>query len=130
MNPLTLEWAQKAENDLLTAQREYRVRSNPNYDAVCFHAQQAAEKYLKAALQESGIPIPRVHSLAELLALLSRFDPDYLGLRLDSNVMEGYATQFRYPGLSASLEEAREALSAAKRVCGFVKSKIEPLSDL
>jgi HEPN domain-containing protein len=50
MNPLTTEWIEKAEGDLLTAQREYRARNRPNYDAVCFHAQQTAEKYLKAWL--------------------------------------------------------------------------------
>lgn len=48
MNPLTLEWFDKAEGDLATASREIRARRKPNYDAVCFHAQQAAEKYLKA----------------------------------------------------------------------------------
>ena len=45
MNPLTLEWVEKAEGDWLTAQREYRARKAPNYDAACFHAQQVAEKY-------------------------------------------------------------------------------------
>jgi HEPN domain-containing protein len=38
----------KAEGDFLTAGRELRARKSPNYDAVCFHAQQCAEKYLKA----------------------------------------------------------------------------------
>ncbi|PKO09515.1 MAG: hypothetical protein CVU40_09435 [Chloroflexi bacterium HGW-Chloroflexi-2] len=41
MNPLTIEWVNKAEADLLTARREFRTRKSPNYDAVCFHAQQA-----------------------------------------------------------------------------------------
>ncbi len=50
MNPLTVEWINKAEADLLTARREYRARKKPNFDAVCFHAQQAVEKYLKAVL--------------------------------------------------------------------------------
>lgn len=50
MNPLTLEWVTKAEGDYLTAVREARIRKSPNYDAVCFHSQQAAEKYLKAYL--------------------------------------------------------------------------------
>lgn len=61
MNPLTLEWIEKAEGDIITAQREYRARKFPNYDAACFHAQQTAEKYLKAWLQEAGKDIPRIH---------------------------------------------------------------------
>lgn len=56
MNPLTLEWIDKAEGDFATAGREIRVRKLPNYDAVCYHAQQCAEKYLKALLQEANIP--------------------------------------------------------------------------
>jgi hypothetical protein len=51
MNQLTIEWVDKAEGDFSTALREFRVRKSPNYDAVCFHAQQCVEKYLKARLQ-------------------------------------------------------------------------------
>lgn len=47
MNPLTIEWVQKAEGDYATSKREVLVRNYPNYDAVCFHAQQCAEKYLR-----------------------------------------------------------------------------------
>lgn len=68
MNPLTLEWVEKAEGDFITATREYRARKAPNFDAACFHAQQMAEKYLKAVLQEYAYPIPRTHSLADLMA--------------------------------------------------------------
>lgn len=75
MNPLTAEWVQKAEGDFATAGREVRVRVAPNYDAVCFHAQLTAEKYLKAILQESGQPIRPTHSLADLLALCLSLDP-------------------------------------------------------
>ena len=51
MNPIVEEWLKKAEGDWQTANRELRARKNPNYDAVCFHCQQCAEKYLKAYLQ-------------------------------------------------------------------------------
>lgn len=48
MNPLTIEWIEKAEGDFLSAQREYRTSSRPNYDAACFHAQQTAEKIFES----------------------------------------------------------------------------------
>lgn len=70
MNPAVAEWVSKAEGDFLTAGRELRARKSPNYDAVCFHAQQCAEKYLKAVLQENGKRIPKIHFLFELLALI------------------------------------------------------------
>ncbi len=124
MNPLTREWVEKAEKDLDTARREQRVRKAPNYDAVCFHAQQATEKYLKALLQEKDLPIPRVHSLAELLALVAKKDPDLLILQSYTNIMESYAIQYRYPGFSADKDEAKAALKAADRVCSIIKNKL------
>lgn len=124
MNPLTHEWIQKADGDLRTARREFRARKAPNYDAVCFHAQQAAEKCLKAMIQESGVVIPHIHSLAELLALVAKQDGSFLLLQSDLNVMEGYAVQFRYPGLSADKEEAKAALSAVERVWEFTRYKL------
>ncbi len=56
MNRLTAEWVDKAEGDYATAGRELRARVHPNYDASCFHAQQAAEKYLKAQEISEGRP--------------------------------------------------------------------------
>jgi HEPN domain-containing protein len=125
MNPLTLEWVEKAEGDIRTAKREYRARVAPNFDAVCFHSQQAAEKYLKAIIQESGMPIPRIHSLAELLALISKREADIMLIQEDAIVLEGYAVQFRYPGLSADRTEAKAALSAAERICLFGQKKLK-----
>lgn len=124
MNPLTVEWIEKAEGDFATASREMRARKLPNYDAVCFHAQQTAEKYLKAVLQEKGRTIPRTHSLVELLALMIETEPEYLLLHPYMNVLEGYAVQYRYPGQSAEKSDARTALSAAKQLRGFVRSKL------
>lgn len=69
MNPATAEWVTKAEADFATAGRELRARKNLNYDAVCFHAQQCAEKYLKAVLQEHQKQIPKIHNLIELMLL-------------------------------------------------------------
>jgi HEPN domain-containing protein len=77
MNSLTVEWIEKVEGDYATAKRELRVRRHPNYDAVCFHAQQAAEKYLKAFLQEQNAPFPKTHDLIELLALCVPLDASF-----------------------------------------------------
>lgn len=77
MNDLTAEWIAKAEGDYATAGRELRARRRPNYDAVCFHAQQTAEKYLKAFLQENGADFPKTHSLIELLQLALPLDASF-----------------------------------------------------
>jgi len=124
MNPLTLEWLNKAEGDLTTARRELRARSSPNYDAVCFHSQQAAEKYLKAILQESGANIPKIHQLMDLLALCLKFDSSYQFIYSDLVILEGYAVKFRYPGQSADKPEAKVAYKAAQAVRSFIRSKL------
>lgn len=63
MNTTALEWEQKANNDLLTAEREILVIINPNYDGVCYHSQQAAEKMMKAVLIRAGNTPSRIHDL-------------------------------------------------------------------
>ena len=116
MNPLVLEWIDKAEGDFATAQRELRARKSPNYDAACFHAQQMAEKYLKAFLQMNGLAPPRSHDLVELLALALSFQPHLALLESDLKSLNAFAVQFRYPGQSAEKTDARSAVEAAKVV--------------
>lgn len=67
MDDLVREWVEKAEADVRTAEREAVVTKGPSWDAVCFHAQQAVEKYLKALLQHRSIGFTRTHDLAVLL---------------------------------------------------------------
>ena len=66
MKRLTADWVKKSEGDLFTAEREF-VASPPNYDAAAYHAQQAAEKFLKACLIESDVRFPKTHDLPALL---------------------------------------------------------------
>lgn len=116
MKPLTHEWVEKAEGDFATARREVRVRKAPNYDAVCFHAQQCAEKYLKACLQEADVPFGRTHNLPALLDLLLSIDPGLDTLRAHLRALTVFAVSLRYPGESADKTEAREALLFCRTV--------------
>jgi len=124
MKPATAEWVAKAEGDFVTAGRELRARKSPNYDAVCFHAQQCAEKYLKAVLQKNDKRIPKIHFLLELLALILKFDGSYEFLKADLEVLEDYAVRFRYPGDQAEKKEAQAAYAAAGTVRKFVRQKL------
>ena len=111
MNELTKEWVEKAEGDFHTALRECRARKAPNYDASCFHAQQCIEKYMKARLQEAGMPFGKTHDLIALLELCISIEPLWEAFRGSLISLNRYAVDFRYPGESASKEEAREAVS-------------------
>jgi HEPN domain-containing protein len=114
MNRLSLEWIEKATADLATAGREIRARKDPNYDAVCFHAQQSVEKLLKGALTENGRYFSRTHDLNHLLDLIVSEQPLWEAFRPSFQELASYAVEYRYPGESATKDVAHAALKAAK----------------
>jgi HEPN domain-containing protein len=116
MNPLTVEWVDKAEGDFTTALRELRARKSPNYDAACFHAQQCVEKYLKGRLQEAGISFSKTHNLTFLLDLLLPVEPNYDIFRQKLLALTAFAVAYCYPGASADKDTARQALKFCKEV--------------
>ena len=128
MNGPVGEWIAKAEGDFQTAQRELRARRVPNYDAVCFHAQQCAEKYLKAFLVERKIPFRPIHDLEVLLGLVVPVNPEFEFVRDLLLLLNDYAVSFRYPGESATRDEARAAVKALRTVRAFVRAELR-LSD-
>ena len=75
MKRQTAQWVRKAEQDWEVAHK-LAGESPPPQDVVCFHCQQAAEKYLKALLQESGRMVPKTHNLVDVLKPLCRLDRD------------------------------------------------------
>jgi HEPN domain-containing protein len=75
MKASTREWVLKAEEDFAAASSLNRRRKKPLSNIVCFHAQQAVEKYLKARLEEASQPVPKTHDLLHLLNLLSPVEP-------------------------------------------------------
>ncbi|MGB4598723.1 MAG: HEPN domain-containing protein [Trichlorobacter sp.] len=110
MKPETGEWTTKAEADLATAQREAVVDESPNYDAVCFHAQQCAEKYLKAVMIEAGMRVPRIHDLEALANFLIETYPSLGRIVPHARILSAMAVEVRYPGMSADEDDAAESL--------------------
>ena len=116
MNDVVKEWIDKAEADFGTAQREFAAGPRPNYDAVCFHAQQCIEKLMKGLLITLGSVPPRTHDLANLSHLLSASCPSWAWPPEDLRLLTRAAVTFRYPGESAEREEAQAALNACTRL--------------
>jgi HEPN domain-containing protein len=115
MKPMTLEWIEKAEGDFAIVLRESRARRNPSFDGVCFHAQQCAEKYLKARLHEAGIEFAKVHDLGALLNDVLQVEPGWEGLREDLAYLSDFAVAYRYPGESADKATAVDARKRCRR---------------
>ena len=120
------EWVTKAENDLLTATYTLTIGSRCPTDTVCFHAQQCAEKYLKALLVWRGTDFPKTHDLEALAARLRSGPRPALSLS-DLGRLTRFATATRYPGAEeVRIPEARRAVAAARRIREAIRALLPP----
>jgi HEPN domain-containing protein len=116
----SLAWAVHAEEDFTLARAALR-RKQPLASGACFHAQQCAEKYIKALLLSKNADFPKTHDLLLLNNLCStngillEIDPKHL------NTLTDYAVRTRYPGNNPTAEDAKEAIELAKLVRNFAR---------
>ena len=116
MNATVKEWISKAEGDYRTAERELHPTGPPNFDAVCFHAEQCAEKLIKAQLIHLGATPPRTHDLVALDSLLRPICQGWSWPVVELRHLTRAAVDFRYPGDAADQKEASEAFEIATRM--------------
>ncbi len=117
------EWMKKADEDYDIAVLLARKKSTRFFDAICFHSQQSGEKYLKAYLALKKISFPKTHDLILLQKLCLKCDGGFeFIVDLVSN-LNPYAVAFRYPGDQADKKDAKRALTAAKGIREFMRSK-------
>ena len=124
MNPLTLEWIQKAEEDYTTIEWLQQAPT-PNYNLICFLSQQCTEKYLKVWLQEADIPFTRTHNLGTLLDLITPTLPTWHAWRSDLSELSKYAVDLRYPGDSATSSDVQQAVYLCTEVRQAVRSELK-----
>jgi HEPN domain-containing protein len=122
---LTKEWLKKAERDLDVA--KLTLENKPEYtDAICFHCQQAVEKYLKALLVYLNVDFEKTHHLPYLLDLLN----EKLEIKDDiyeiAESLDSYAVEVRYPDdwFEPSKEDAEKAFEMAIEIKKFVLGKL------
>ena len=91
------QWLDIAGKDLAAAQYLARNMWPVSYEIVCFHCQQAVEKYLKWVLVLHDIDPPKVHDLVELEKLCEVIAPQFESLYEKCSVLTEYAVHSRYP---------------------------------
>ncbi len=91
---------------------------------MCFHCQQAAEKYLKALLQESSVGFPKTHDLELLLDLVLPQAPSLAPLRRRLDALTVYAVEYRYPVIRATRRQMQAALRTMDRVRADVRARL------
>lgn len=116
------EWVEKAEGDLENARLVLRAGKRCPSETVCFHAQQCAEKYLKAYLTFRNLEFSKTHSIQKLFSLMPDVARPDMGVR-EQALLSEYAVAIRYPGPSdISLLEAQRAVALARQVRKHVRS--------
>ena len=120
------EWLNRARSNLARAKGGIRI-PNVYLEDLCFDAQQAAEKALKALLLHRGVRFPYVHDLAELVGLLEQAGQEVPGAVREAARLTRYAIVTRYPGLfePVTSEEYEEALAIAEGVVRWAQEVIE-----
>lgn len=110
-------WMAKGEADLEAARLLLTSGPQGPMDAVAFHAQQCAEKHLKALLCLRGADVPRTHDVEALLTRTGLWEGTEVSVE-ESRLLTDYGTVTRYPGdyEPVSPDEAAEAIELAKRI--------------
>jgi HEPN domain-containing protein len=118
------DWLRYAVSDLELA----RTSGTPSVmlESLCYHAQQCAEKAVKAVLVACHVPVPRTHSIGLLLDSL----PEQVVLPEDieeAAVLTDYAVMCRYPGDAEPVtrSEYERAMHLAEAVLGWARQIVE-----
>jgi HEPN domain-containing protein len=123
--PIVQAWLIRARNDLALAEFTEEHRSDL-LDTVVYHCQQAAEKALKAFLVSENQQLPKTHDIRRLAQLASSTHSGFLAYLADADILTPFATEFRYPADDEApmptTEQAKQALTAARRIFDFVLS--------
>lgn len=123
---LAKEWFEKGDHDLDEAKLSFEHGGWT--DIICFHCQQAAEKYLKGFLVSRGINIGKlkkwqIHELPKLWSECHKLDRDFESIEEECIVLNGYYIEPRYPLVKPkvySKKEAKDAIEAAEKVVTFI----------
>lgn len=114
---LLRQWLAKAEEDFAVA--EHLLSENTRYlGTIGFHAQQAAEKFLKALLVHYQVEFPKTHDLGRLLDLVATANAPLADSLRDATALNPFGATVRYPSDLPELttEDARTAVGLAAAV--------------
>ncbi len=125
------QWLEKADEDLRAG--EILLDSDlEDFDSAGFHAQQAAEKFIKAVLVRHQIPFPKSHNIALLRGLMVRADKTLAEKLSPADSLTPYGVEFRYPGElePVSRDQGLQAIQLAKQVRAETLSHLKKYLEL
>jgi HEPN domain-containing protein len=119
---VVIEWLEKADEDFQFAEANLQDGSG-FYAQLCFHFQQAAEKYLKAYIIGKELPFDRVHDLVHLLKTCTAHAPEFSKLKEECIFLNTAYIETRYP-VHWPTEYSRNTAEEAHRAAGKIARKV------
>lgn len=120
-----VEWLNRARSNLARA-RAGAGLPGVYLEDLCFDAQQAAEKAIKALLLHRGIAFPFVHDLAELVTVLQQSGEQVPVAIAEAARLTRFAVETRYPSLAEAVtsDDYKRAIAIAEEVVRWVETKL------
>ena len=122
------EWLAYAKSDLTIARAK---TEGVLLEMGCFHAQQAAEKSIKAVLISQGIDFPYTHDIAHLGTLVDQSNVEFTKVLEDAVELNQHAVLARYPSDDVPITEAEldVAVDIAERVVEWAETVVADSGD-
>ena len=119
------EWLNRARSNLARAKMQV---AGAYLEDLCFDAQQAAKKAVKAVFIHRGIRFPYIHDLARLLSLLEQGGCRIPAVVRRAEALTRFAVEIRYPGLAGPVrkKEYQRLVRTAEAVLRWASCEIVP----
>lgn len=118
--PSSFDFARLADDDLECCEQLAKA-AYPRWGIICFHAQQAAEKYLKAIVVFHGVVPERTHDLRKLLASCRALGRPLLSLDSETDLLTKYAGEGRYGTGRRTQADGERAVAAASCIAAAAR---------
>lgn len=124
-NKVVRQWIEHAEEDLRLAKYALKIKISCPYKLIAYHAQQCAEKYLKAFLALKKVDFPYTHNIA-LLTELCSVHAHWIKELQGAETLTPYAITARYPGkYKVTKKEAVKAVEIATNVRKIIRKALK-----
>ena len=118
------QWLFRADEDMAVINSLASQHIEHYTSSICFHAQQAVEKFLKAFLIYHDRDFPRTHDLDYLLEKCCEIDSAFCGIDLKS--LTDYGVSVRYPDdfYVPEVQETKDYINIAKEIKQIVEERL------
>jgi uncharacterized protein len=120
------DWLERINQDLLALDALLDADESTAWGAAGFHAQQAAEKYLKVLLVQAGVHPPKTHRMDALVREVHAAGYSFPLFASECKLLNPYAVRIRYPERAPlpDAERGRTVIAAARRIIEAAKPLI------